>query len=112
MQFVGIVVQGQDVTVEMTPLRYCSDKRWWGCRTFTYPFGRPYWDDAGMWGPHQDRAFMAIMGEAPSNPRYIAVFIHGQQGLTGDIKDSVSNVVVGSQMEWKWETDNTTAVHG
>ena len=99
------LVRGDDVMVEMTPLRYCSDKRWWGCRKHAFPLGG-FWDDAGMWGAHQDRAFMAVMGEAPANPKYIAIFIHGQQGLSGDIEDSVANVVAGSQSEWKWETDN------
>ena len=102
----GFVVS-QDVEVDMKPLRYCADKRWFLCLDHERPFGN-YWDKAGMADRHQDNAFMAIMGTPPSNPKYIAMFFHGQQGLgiTDPVVDSVANVVAGSEPFWKWDTAN------
>ncbi|CAB9501420.1 expressed unknown protein [Seminavis robusta] len=94
----------QDVKVNMQPLRYCSDRRWWGCQARAYPYGE-YWENAGMSSNHQNAAFMGIMGEEPAAPRYLAIFSHGQQGLHGQIGDATANVFCGSDMEWKWNTD-------
>lgn len=97
----------QDVEVDMTPLRYCTDKRWFVCLDHEKPLGN-FWAKAGMAERHQDNAFMAIMGTPPENPKYIAMFFHGQQGLgvTDPVVDSVANVVAGSEPFWKWDTAN------
>ena len=101
------LVTSQGVEVDMTPLRYCSDKQWFVCLNHEKPFGN-YWDRAGMATRHQDNAYMAIMGTPPENPKYIAMFFHGQQGqgITDPVSDSVANVVAGSEPFWKWDTAN------
>lgn len=91
-----------DVSVTMKPLRYCKDKKWWGCKTRGYPYGN-YWENAGMSNDNQDKAFMAVMGTAPSNPKYIALFTSGQQGSSGGA--AFGNVVSGATPNWRWNTN-------
>ena len=96
--------QAANVGVTMRPLRYCSDKRWWGCKTRSYPYGG-YWNNNGMSTDNQNKAFFATMGSVPSrsNVQYIAIFSSGQQGSSGG--DDVRNAISGATDNWKWNTD-------
>eukprot|EP00286_Rhodomonas_abbreviata_P023072 CAMPEP_0181295124 /NCGR_PEP_ID=MMETSP1101-20121128/3974_1 /TAXON_ID=46948 /ORGANISM="Rhodomonas abbreviata, Strain Caron Lab Isolate" /LENGTH=419 /DNA_ID=CAMNT_0023399843 /DNA_START=83 /DNA_END=1343 /DNA_ORIENTATION=+ len=97
---------GQAVATTMKPIRYCSDKKWWGCKTRGYPYGS-FWENAGMSNDNQDKAFFAIMGSAPSrsNVEYVVLFSSGQQGSSGGSSGDAANVVSGAYDDWKWNTN-------
>lgn len=98
------------VPIQLKPLRYCSNKKWWGCKTRGYPYGQ-FWENAGMSNDNQDKAFFATMGSVPSrsNVEYIAIFSSGQQGSSGGSSGDAKNVVSGATDNYKWNTDENSS---
>ncbi|CAB9524107.1 expressed unknown protein [Seminavis robusta] len=98
LQNAACSAEDEDIPVTLHPLRYCADRGWMGCNEYSYPYGT-FWKDAGMLEENQDMACMAIMGEAPSNPKYLVIFSSGQ----GSSKD-LGSVVSGAHDGWQWDT--------